>query len=573
MNYQGMLTDSDGNPLTGQYNITFYLFTASSGGTAIWSENHPLVQATDGVYNVQLGGLTPDLFEYNELYLEVEVAGETLQPRQQLTSSAFSMKAAKAEDADTLDGMDSTAFSESVHAHSFGEITGTASDAQIPNNITINYATTAGDANTVDGEDASAFADAVHTHGFSQITGSASDAQIPNNITINYAASAGDANTLDGLDSSSFLNTSNDYGRSGVASNLYEGTTAIVNKYVNQSGDAMLSSSTGSVLGITNTGTGMALDAEAENGSIAIRGLATATGTGVTYGGYFEAYKESSRAVAGATNGNSARGVYGYATGTNGVGVYGEATGADSWAGYFAGRLNVEGAIHIPNNTNINNATGNAILHTGWSSQFGDYTDIKSGYAWGSGEPVAVVAGTYGVFFTKGDESGNPHAETLMRVNTNGRLTISELEITGGSDLSEQFDIRGPKEGLVPSPGMVVSIDPTKPGDLVISQESYDRRVAGVISGAGGVKPGMLMGQKNSEADGANPVALTGRVYCRADASNGPIMPGDLLTTSDTPGHAMKATDYAKAQGAILGKAMTGLESGKGLVLVLVTLQ
>jgi len=66
---------------------------------------------------------------------------------------------------------------------------------------------------------------------------------------------------------------------------------------------------------------------------------------------------------------------------------------------------------------------------------------------------------------------------------------------------------------------------------------------------------------------------LTGRVYCWADASNGPIEPGELLTTASTPGHAMKVTDHPSAQGAIIGKAMTALKEGKGLVLVLVTLQ
>jgi len=68
-------------------------------------------------------------------------------------------------------------------------------------------------------------------------------------------------------------------------------------------------------------------------------------------------------------------------------------------------------------------------------------------------------------------------------------------------------------------------------------------------------------------------VALTGRVYCLVDATYGPIAPGDLLTTSDTPGHAMKASDHVRAQGAILGKAMGHLETGRGLVLVLVGLQ
>jgi hypothetical protein len=62
-------------------------------------------------------------------------------------------------------------------------------------------------------------------------------------------------------------------------------------------------------------------------------------------------------------------------------------------------------------------------------------------------------------------------------------------------------------------------------------------------------------------------------VYVKAETSAGSIHPGDMLTTSDTPGHAMKAADREQAQGAILGKAMTSLESGEGLVLVLVTLQ
>src|SRR5262249_42370194 len=105
----------------------------------------------------------------------------------------------------------------------------------------------------------------------------------------------------------------------------------------------------------------------------------------------------------------------------------------------------------------------------------------------------------------------------------------------------------------------VVAIDAENPGKLVVSTQAYDRRVAGILSGAGGVQPGMMMGQSGTRADGDHPVALTGRVYVWADASNGPITPGDLLTTSNVPGHAMKVTDYSKAPGATIGKAMTGL--------------
>lgn len=154
-----------------------------------------------------------------------------------------------------------------------------------------------------------------------------------------------------------------------------------------------------------------------------------------------------------------------------------------------------------------------------------------------------------------------------------GRITTEELAITGGSDLSEQFEIRSRPAALLPAPGLVVSIDAAHPGELVISSRAYERTVAGVISGAGGLKPGLMMGQADTLADGKYPVALTGRVYVYADASYGAIEPGDLLTTSNTPGHAMKVTDHTQAQGAILGKAMASLSEGQGLILMLVSLQ
>lgn len=152
-----------------------------------------------------------------------------------------------------------------------------------------------------------------------------------------------------------------------------------------------------------------------------------------------------------------------------------------------------------------------------------------------------------------------------------GTITTQVLQITGGSDLSEKFDIQPVGKAL--EPGMIVCIDPENPAKLVVSQRAYDSTVAGVISGAGGVKPGMLMSQAGSMADGKHPVALTGRVYCHVDAGYGAIRPGDLITTSETPGHGMKVTDRSNANGAILGKAMTGLQEGRGLVLLLVSLQ
>jgi hypothetical protein len=152
-----------------------------------------------------------------------------------------------------------------------------------------------------------------------------------------------------------------------------------------------------------------------------------------------------------------------------------------------------------------------------------------------------------------------------------GRITTQVLQITGGSDLSEQFDIKALHDEI--KPGMIVSIDADHAGQLVTSSKAYDKTVAGIVSGAGGVQTGMLMGQRGTAADGKHPVALTGRVYCWVDADQGAIRPGDLITTSDTPGHGMKVTEHGRAQGAIIGKAMSSLDKGRGLVLVLVSLQ
>jgi hypothetical protein len=168
----------------------------------------------------------------------------------------------------------------------------------------------------------------------------------------------------------------------------------------------------------------------------------------------------------------------------------------------------------------------------------------------------------------------NRDDEITVKINADqdgeGVITTQVLTITGGSDLSEKFQVSANIGSA--EPGMIVCIDPERPGELRVSNQPYDPTVAGIISGAGGVKPGLLMGQHGTVADGKHAVALSGRVFCYVDAGYGAVNPGDLITTSATPGHGMKA-DSARAAGAVLGKAMTPLKEGHGLVLVLVSLQ
>jgi hypothetical protein len=78
---------------------------------------------------------------------------------------------------------------------------------------------------------------------------------------------------------------------------------------------------------------------------------------------------------------------------------------------------------------------------------------------------------------------------------------------------------------------------------------------------------------RRTDGDPRLPVALVGKVYCKADATSAPISVGDLLTTSNRLGHAMKAEDPLHAFGAVIGKALGSLQTGTGLVPILVTLQ
>lgn len=185
---------------------------------------------------------------------------------------------------------------------------------------------------------------------------------------------------------------------------------------------------------------------------------------------------------------------------------------------------------------------------------------IKEGYVGEVGERLRIQIGTGNV----GIGTSNP----TEKLEVAGTTKTNCLTITGGCDLAEPFET---VEASI-EPGMVVAIDPKREGELTLARNAYDRTVAGVVSGANGVKTGMTMSQAGLFEEGA-PIALTGRVYCWVDASYGAIRPGDLLTASDTPGHAMKVTDHERAVGAILGKAMTSLDEGRGLVLVLVALQ
>ena len=139
------------------------------------------------------------------------------------------------------------------------------------------------------------------------------------------------------------------------------------------------------------------------------------------------------------------------------------------------------------------------------------------------------------------------------------------------ADFAEDFgfdvlDSRAADPGTV----MVMGEDS---GQLQVSTQPYDRRAAGVVSGARGFAPAIILDHRAAGVDNRCAIALAGKVYCKVDASYSPVEIGDMLTTSATPGHAMTATDQSRAFGSVIGKALEPLSTGSGLIQMLVALQ
>ena len=147
-----------------------------------------------------------------------------------------------------------------------------------------------------------------------------------------------------------------------------------------------------------------------------------------------------------------------------------------------------------------------------------------------------------------------------------GDISVDGDVLLTGADCAEQFDVH---QASLIEPGMVVVIGPD--GILRRSEEPYDTRVAGVVAGAGIYRPGIILDKQASSADRLS-ISLVGKVCCKVDSQYGEIGVGDLLTTSPTPGHAMKATDPSRAFGAVIGKALKPLDAGVGLIPILVAL-
>jgi hypothetical protein len=261
--------------------------------------------------------------------------------------------------------------------------------------------------------------------------------------------------------------------------------------------------------------------------------------------------------VRGESGGN---GVHGISRRSTGSGVYGENSGGGFG---ISGSTNSAGPS-IQGDPNVVAAV--------WGNNSGTGAGVKGTSSNGDG-----VLGYSGAPNRAGvtaiNESNGPSSWGLWAFGTPAGYFQGDVLVTGdlilvneGGDVAEDFDVEAAP--LNAEPGTVLVIHEN--GNLCASDVPYDTRVAGVVAGAGTLTPAVVL-QRVPSRKHRSPIALVGKVFCKVDATFGEVVAGDLLTTSSTPGHAMKASDKSRALGAIVGKALAGLGAGPGLIPILVS--
>lgn len=340
------------------------------------------------------------------------------------------------------------------------------------------------------------------------------------------------------------------------------------------------------------------------NESVAITGIATGTETtgvlaqadtvGVRAFGkdWIGVYGETQSTVGGAgvwgehkSNGSgvvgkssSGAGVFGEST--TGPGVLGKSEGpgvigmSTKWAGVYGETACIEGGPagvwgeHKGAGTGVRAVSKDGVGLVAYStSNEAIHAETKSPGTAAIAAYNINPSGTGAAIFAK-KEGSQGHAGFFDgNVWVSGEIVVGKDIILANADCAEDFDIA---DAALIEPGTVMVVG--EEGVLHQSHQAYDKRVAGVISGAGDYKPGIVLDKQHSQPN-RKPIALLGKVYCKVDAGYAPIEVGDLLTTAPPPGRAMKVTDPLKAFGAVIGKALRSLKEGQGLIPILIALQ
>jgi hypothetical protein len=548
--YQGRLTDASG-PVTGTCDLTFDLYDEAgsgsppTGGTLLGTDSKPGVEVSAGLFTVQLdfgAGAFYGEARWLQTTVDCGTGALTLSPRQELTPVpyALALPGLWTQQNATSPNLIGGYSGNSVAAGVYGAAIGGGGKSGETNRVTDIYGTVGGGGGNRVGNNNADLSDATYA-----------------------TVGGGRENTASGV-----LATVG-----GGRSNAASGPIASVSGGGDNAASgwaATVGGGTGNYAGANFATVGGGGPENPDdpspwwpNGNVVTDEYGTVGGGGSNQAGNDNtSLTDAIFATVGGGRINTAGAHYATVSG----GRRNQALGWYSVIGGGVGNVATAYAATVPGGWE-NSATGERSFAAGRRAQ----ARHRGTFVWADDTDADFASTAVNQFLIRasggvGIGTTNPAA----KLHVAGRTQTEVLEITGGSDLAEPFEIAGTENV---EPGMVVAIDPQHPGQLRIAAQAYDRTVAGCVSGANGLNPGLTMQQEGTVADGAFPVALSGRVHCWADAAYGAIQPGDLLTTSDTPGHVMRVTDHSKAQGAIIGKAMSALTEGEGLILVLVSLQ
>jgi hypothetical protein len=506
--FQGYLTDAGGAPITGTVSLVATLYDAASGGAALWTETHPAVSVSGGVFRVALGSVAPlevADFTGSPLYLGIAVNGETELPRTQLLASPFAIRAAEADHALTAD-----VATDGVWSVTGGDV------YRASGNVGIGTA---------------APARALH------VEGAGSQVRVSSNVDVNTAIGSG------------ILSIQNTTGTSGMQIDQNEIQVVGDQLYVNN--DNQTATHINNLMHFNTTTGRVGINTTTPDAKVGIENQGAVDGLDLLN------FSENENPEFWFESGFSGNGGTGNAIHFQSAWL----TNPMTWRG--DGNVGI-GSVDPPHRLHVVHTTGAGLGSVAVRAEHTGAAGIALSAETNSSDATVVFEQDGTGDIVRAFRAGS----LVFRVLNSGQVVTPVLQITGGADLVEGFDT----EGETADGGTVLVIDDLRPGRLRASTTAYDPKVAGVVSGANGVQPGIRMGQDGLLA-GETPVAMAGRVYVKCSAENGPICPGDLLTTAAIPGHAMRATDRQRANGAVIGKAMSGLQAGKGLVLALVNLQ
>lgn len=600
--YQGRLTEG-GNPGNTPYDFRFRLYDALAGGSQVNSTLTKLnVPVNDGYFAVELD--FSSVFLGDATWLEIDVAPQgsgtytTLTPRQELTPTPYAINA------DTLDGLDADDFFDADSDH--GRLGVAATLYEGTNSLSSKYVNETGD-----------------------VMESSTAGPV---LTVNNTGSgAGMSVTTDGAETMAIYGRSNNSGNycnyggyfmsDGNYGKALYGTTSgeygtAVHGYASDSG--AYTTYGGYFKAQSTLGRGVYAEASGTDGR-GVYAKATNTASNTNFGGYFQCDGQSGTAVYGLATGDQGHavegladdtgsllnvggyfqargqygwGVYGNATGSNGTGVYGKVSGSSG----IAGRFQVDNSsssltVALAAESNGPGHTLEAVCTKAGSVPRVVNFERTEIVAYGNDMLQIKIADSSddGCQFIECERGG----DVKFRVNGDGNVTADGIFTPGGADFAEMIKVSD--AATAAEPGDLMVIDPQNNRSVAKSAKPRSTLVAGVFS----TKPGFL-GSKQSwdkpvstqtesdspystDENGAYsiseysqhyneiPLALVGIVPCKVSAENGPVLPGDLLVTSSTPGHAMR--DNNPKPGTIVGKALGSLSAGTGVIEILVTLQ